>query len=160
VIAALADLEAPHVSLLELVVVRCPRWGDGGEVIAERWVRRDYPDGWEDRWTAGARVWTTPHAGRARPNLAPVLPSLWGTLQRHGLVAQNDNLPKALKDFTEALEKEQRRKARSHGQATPQGIAVPNQTTRRRVAPETSWSPTPLGERAHAYLVDAGANAT
>jgi phage baseplate assembly protein gpV len=42
-------------------------------------------------WHLRNRVWSASQIDEVRPPLAPIKPSLFGTLQRHGLAVQNEN---------------------------------------------------------------------
>jgi hypothetical protein len=86
IMAALADIEMPHASLLELLVCRWPLT-KGGEIVADPLPPRDP----EVSWRLGLRVWEVAEITEARPSLRPVLPGLLGTLQRHGLAARGEN---------------------------------------------------------------------
>ena len=93
IIAAITDIEGPQLAMLELMVAWRP-----GRNVAEPLVSgplnspedshwRPYDDLWDVAW----REWSRVQIAHARPNLSPLAPSLLGTLQRHGLVAQNAN---------------------------------------------------------------------
>jgi hypothetical protein len=85
IMAALADIEFPQASLLELLVCHWPSSTPEGGVVAEPY---NAPDG--APWQPGQRIWLPGDIALVRPRLRPVLPSLLGPLQRHGLAAQSD----------------------------------------------------------------------
>jgi hypothetical protein len=93
VIAAITDIEGPQLALLEFLVCWEPGQYagsppiDGPLDIPEYSYNRSYDGSWQVR----EREWSNEQIAYARPNLAPITPSLLGTLQRHGLVMQNDN---------------------------------------------------------------------
>ena len=94
----------------------------------------------------------------ARPQLRPVLTSLLGTLQRHGLAAENDSTPEALEQFGKVMTQQVNRQA---GQNQRGRQARP--PTRRETAaylPGPSWSPTELGETILDYYRLAGEEKT
>lgn len=134
ILAAVADMEASHLTLLELLVCREPRYGPEGPYDVE-FARRPY----STEWYAGDRRWTAEQIRHARPRLQPVLTSLIGTLTRHGLIAQNDNLPDALKKFEEAM-----------------GFSMSSGASTRIPEPPPSWSPTLLGEQVLGKFREAG----
>jgi hypothetical protein len=101
VISAIADIEAPHLALLEFLVC----WEPGRDVsrppIDGPLDTPAYSHGLPStgKWIVQNRAWTTRQIREQRPRLAPVAPSLLGTLQRHGLAAQNDNTPQAIERY-------------------------------------------------------------
>ena len=101
IIAAITDLEGPHLSMLDLLV----RWAvvyeldvptiAGSVNVASRQPvdipRYSYGVGPGRKWNLHNRTWSTSEIDEARPSLAPIKLSLIGTLQRHGLAVQNGN---------------------------------------------------------------------
>ena len=87
IMAALADIEFPQGALLELLTCHWPGFTGEKGITAEPFGARQagMP------FAAGQRIWSPGDIGLARPALRPVLPSLIGTLQRHGLAAQSSN---------------------------------------------------------------------
>jgi hypothetical protein len=155
VIAALSDLEAPHVSLLEPLVRRMPDFREkGGIGAASVSVSDQGPD-----WSVGSRVWKVSWISEARPTLAPVLPALLGTLQRHGLAAQKDDLARAFEAYGKELERESRRSSTrvSWDNMSSASVRVPSTSRVKGLIPEVSWVPTPFAERVLDYLDQAGA---
>jgi hypothetical protein len=156
IISAIADIEAPHLALLEFLVC----WEPGRD------VSRPPIDGPLDipayshglpstgGWIVQNRAWATWQIREQRPRLAPVAPSLLGTLQRHGLAVQNDNTPQAIERYQQQLEEAD---ARQHPGLTF-GPAVPRVTDAGRMVPEPTWSPTELGEQVYLRFRDAGTN--
>jgi hypothetical protein len=156
-IAAIADIEGPQLAMLELLVAWRP-----GRDVAEPLISGPLNLPPESRWTSDGRwnfiwrEWSRELIAHARPNLAPLAPSLLGTLQRHGLAVQNDKTGEAIEKYTEALEKqiadyEQRRIAGTHRIQRPPRVSNPT-----KLAPEPTWSPTELGEQVFLRFRDAG----
>jgi hypothetical protein len=137
-LVAMADLERLHVILLELLVKYEPDWTHEGIAATlhrvpsyqNLYLGGDRPDN-PKMWSIGGRKWTARQICAARPQLRPVLTTLLGTLQRHGLAAENDSAPGVLKQLITLQE-----------------------TTVRNVEP--SWSPTELGEKILDYYRLAG----
>src|SRR5262249_23252229 len=103
-LAAMTDLDRLHVILLDLLMRDEPDWTPGGAVATLHRVPSyvnthlggDSPDD-PKVWSIGRRMWTRRQICLVRPKLRPVLTTLLGTLQRHGLTAQNDTAPAVLK---------------------------------------------------------------
>jgi hypothetical protein len=160
IIAAITDIEGPQLAMLALMVAWRP-----GRNVAEPLVSgplnlpedshwRPYDDLWDIAW----REWSRGQVARARPNLGPLAPSLLGTLQRHGLVIQNDKTGEAIEKYAQAIEKD----VANYEQLRPSGAHVtrrtPNVLNPAGVAPERTWSPTELGEQVYLRFLDAGTN--
>ena len=158
IIAAIADIEGPHLAMLELLAAWRP-----GRHSAESLVSgpldlpkdshdRPFDDGWDVAW----REWSRKLIAYARPNLGPLAPSLLGTLQRHGLVVHNAKTGEAIENYAKALEEkiagyEQQRVTGTHRLHRPPGVLNP-----AALAPEPTWSPTELGEQLFLRFRDAG----
>jgi hypothetical protein len=110
ILAAMAEIEALDLSLLELLTNHPPA-----------------------DWTGD---WTEDEIGRQRPHLKHVVHSLLGTLQRHGLIMQDDI---AIVTMTNLWEEIERRK-RWRDDAPPL-----NSSRFVDLAPEQSWLLTVLG---------------
>lgn len=129
IIAAIADIESPHLAMLELLVARRPARNVAEPLISgplklpEESHWRPYDDNWDVAW----REWPRGLIAHARPNLAPIAPTLLGTLQRHGLVVQNQNTDETI-ELSAASDLKQ----------------------------EPTWSPTELGEQVFLRFHDAG----
>jgi hypothetical protein len=159
IIAAITDIEGPQLALLELLV----RWRPGRNV-AEPLVsgpldlpRESHSRTSDDSWAVVWREWSRERIAHARPNLAPLAPSLLGTLQRHGLVVQNDKTGEAIERYARAFEKKLGDQYRQDGRAgafRPRG--VPRVNGAGDLAPEPTWSPTELGEQVFLRFCDAG----
>lgn len=87
IIAAIADIEAPHLAMLELLVAYIPSFSSLTILEVPKTSQRAGPDG---DWGVAGRNFRPSAFDSFRPNLAPLAPSLLGTLQRHGLATQND----------------------------------------------------------------------
>lgn len=133
IIAAIADIEGPQLSLLNLLVSYEPRIVCD-QVQDELLDIPAYSQGLSRNggWEVGGRVWSVRQMGEARRRLVPVLSSLLGTMQRHGLAVQT-----AARGW--AIEQED-------APALPSGISPG----------ESTWSPTELGELVFLRFRDAG----
>jgi hypothetical protein len=161
-LAAMADLERLHLILLELLVKYEPdRLEEAtGAATPHRlpsyqplFLGGDRPDN-PKLWSAGRRQWADHQIVAARPQLRPVLTSLLGTLQRHGLAAENDSAPEALGQLSSNLVQQVNQQAgqiQRGRQARPVTLREP---AVRSVGP--SWSPTELGETILGYYRLAG----
>ena len=157
IIAAITDIEGPQLALLEFLVCWEPGRYAGSPPIDGPLDVPKYSYGWGDIWQADGRVWTVRDIAYARPNLAPIAPSLLGTLQRHGLVVQNDNTGDAIERYSKEFEKklgEQYRQQTRDGAFRPRG--VPQLVNPGRLVPKPTWSPTELGEQVFLRFRDAG----
>lgn len=97
IIAAITDIEGPQLSLLEFLVCREPgRVAGRPSIIGPLDIPR-YSYGLVSGagWHLRNRAWSAEEIDSARPRLAPIAPSLLGTLQRHGLAVQNENAGEA-----------------------------------------------------------------
>lgn len=147
---AMADMDAMHVSLLELLVCWVPPSHTGSREASKYEGPPAHPAEVPPGWAPGGRTWSTAQMCAVRPQLCPVVTSLIGTLERHGLVAENDNTIRALENFSgarveDALERNQRAGGLSRFDLM-QIAAVP------------MWSPTALGERVLGYYRLAAAD--
>lgn len=144
IMAALADIEFPQASLLELLVCRWPMTTQEG-VVAAAFKSEPNP------WTAGQRIWLTSEMVAVRPTLRPVLPSLLGTLQRHGLVIQSDNPSDPFGQTGRAIQQ------RFLSDRAAQQGSWANLETIAGYGPAGSWLPTELGQEVINALLAAGA---
>ena len=159
IIAAITDIEGPQLAMLELLV----RWRPGRNVaeplisgpldIPEESHSRPLDGNWDVAW----REWPMQQITHARPNLAPIAPSLLGTLQRHGLVVQNDNSGEAIEKYARAFEDKLAEQYAREGRAGAfRPTSVPRVNNPARLVPEPTWSPTELGEQVFLRFRDAG----
>jgi hypothetical protein len=139
VLPAMTDMDRPHVSLLELLVRWIPDQVVGQPLGLRAHEELPYAPG--EAWHVGQRAWTASQIGDVRPALRPAVTSLIGTLLRHGLAAQNDNIPGVLTKYAEEINKHL-------GSEYSSRMSEP---TIRRIVPPPSWSPTELGERVLGY---------
>lgn len=161
IIAAITDIEGPQLAMLELMVAWRP-----GRNVAEPLVSGplNLPEDshWlpcDDLWDVAWREWSRGQIAHARPNLAPLAPSLLGTLQRHGLAVQNQNTDETIERLQRKLESafmELYEHSRDGGGYRPAG--APRLSTGRDVTQEPTWSPTELGEQVYLRFLDAGTN--
>jgi hypothetical protein len=161
IIAAINDIEGPQLAMLELIVAWRPGRNTAEPLISgplnlpedSHW--RPYDDLWDIAW----RAWSREQIAHARPNLAPLAPSLLGTLQRHGLVVQNQNTDETIERLQTKLESalaELYAHSRDGGGYRPTG--APRLGTARDVTQEPTWSPTELGEQVYLKFLKAGTN--
>ena len=90
-LASINDIEAPQLCLLDLIVGFEPPRDD--ELRPRPVLIPDYSYSMTlySGWYWGNREWSESQICIARPHLAPILESLIGTLERHGLVRWDDN---------------------------------------------------------------------
>lgn len=155
ILAAVADIEAPHLSLLELLVCREPKYTPTG-VVAEPCRLASYPVDPADppgtrTWFVGRRFWMPWEIATIRPWLLPVLTSLSGTLHRHGLMARNTA------QFYDAIQKMFDKEDRTLAWRKGQQRADKQKPAAYRLLPAESWSPTELGEQVLDRFREAGA---
>ena len=159
IIAAIADIEGPQLAMLELLVAWRP-----GRNVAEPLISGplDLPTESRSRTSDGSwnviwREWPRELIAHARPNLAPLMPSLLGTLQRHGLVVQNDKTGEAIERYAQEFEKKLGDQYRREGRAGAfRPSSVPRVNNPAKLAPEPTWSPTELGEQVFLRFHEAG----
>jgi hypothetical protein len=161
VLGIMQGLDELHVGLLELLVRYEPEVRQREYVaIPHRFpsyqngfMGGDRPDNPKD-WTAGRRKWGAAQIIAARPHLGLVLGSLLGELTVSGLVQANDTTHETTKRLSEDMAKQVNRqggrmqRGRSMKPLTLQATAIPG--------PETSWSPTELGEKVLGFYAEAG----
>jgi hypothetical protein len=156
---AMIDIERPHLSVLELITRWVPNLEDA-TTHGRRYRNNsrdkfmaygfDAGDFTVNGWAVGKRIWTTNLIEAARPSLQPVLTSLIGTLQRHGLIVQHDNTATALANYSEALRKETLENEVKANQLPPT-----SELALRGITPRPSWSPTELGEHILGFYDEA-----
>jgi hypothetical protein len=139
----MADMERPHVVLLDILVRYEPEavLQVGWKAVRHRmpsYVSRYVAGGEPVLWTPGRRVWTAHQICDAQPQLGLALTGLLGTLERHGLARLIDSAPAMAKEVAESLDQLRR----------------PRTT---RVDPR--WSPTELGVQVRAFYDEAAADA-
>jgi hypothetical protein len=148
VLPAMTSMDRAHVSVLELLVRRMPLGTENCSAGASY--------GAEGEWDAGWRFWSAEQIIQARPTLRLVLPSLIGTLQRHGLVVQNDETPGALAKVSEQA-RDSLRRGSSGGRPWRDAPVMPTTPEIRLITTAPTWSPTELGERVLGYYQLAAA---
>jgi hypothetical protein len=158
IIAAIADIEGPHLAMLELLVAWRP-----GRHSAEPLIsgpldlpKDSYDSPFDDNWDAAWREWSRELIAHSRPNLAPLAPSLLGTLQRHGLVVQNAKTGEAIEKYAQAYEKQVADYERMRVAGTHRYRRTPSVLNPAKLAPDPTWSPTELGEQVFLRFRDAG----
>ena len=85
--------------------------------------------------------------------------ALLGTLQRHGLVAQNDKTGEAIEKYAKAFEDKLGKQYAQEGRAGAfRPSSVPRVSNPASLAPEPTWSPTELASRRFSASVMRGRN--
>jgi hypothetical protein len=162
-LAAMTDMEKPHVVLLDLLVRFEPEaeMGIGWTAVPQAipsYLSDFVGGGGPLHWRPCRRVWTAAQIFEVRPQLRPVVTSLLGTLERHGLARLNDSGPAVAKQLGEDLAKQVNKQA---GQAQrgqrPAPVTLRPPSSMREIPP--SWSPTELGERVLGFYEDAASEA-
>jgi hypothetical protein len=159
--ACLPDLERLNIVLLELLVRYEADWTyEGIRAVPHRvpsyhprYLGPESPDN-PPFWTIGRRKWTASAICAARAQLRPVLTTLFGTLERHGLAAQNDTAPEVLKQLSEDLMQQVNQQAGQMQRGKQMKPITLKRPTIRDVEP--NWSPTELGEKVLNYYQLAG----
>jgi hypothetical protein len=145
----MADLGRLHVNLLELLVKNEPDWTLEAIVAVpqripsyvDMYLGGERPDN-PKVWSAGQRKWTVPQICAVRPQLQPVLLSLLGAPQQHGLAQQNDTSPDVLKQFGKDLAQQVNRQTGQAQRAGRQASITLRETTPRtwsRAGHRPSW---------------------
>jgi hypothetical protein len=159
IIAAITDIEGPQLAMLELLVAWRPGRNAAEPVVSGPLdLPKDSHDRpFDDNWNVAWREWPRDLIADARPNLAPLAPSLLGTHQRHGLVVQNDNAGGAIEKYAQAFENEVADYEQLRITGAHRFHHTPSVLNPARLAPEPTWSPTELGEQVFLRFRDAGA---
>ena len=148
VLPAMTEMVAPHLRLLELMVMW--RWDDSLIQTGYRGaVRIDAPE--TEHFAHIKSAWTAWQMKTAAPSLEPILGSLIGTLERHGLIDRNDLTAEALTKFSEASRRESDRRNSVNWDKRQQRLPVIGSFEAERIVPKPSWSPTTLGEQVLGY---------
>jgi hypothetical protein len=148
-LAAMVEMERPHVSLLELLVCYMP------SLIEDRWTSTPYrsdsgsPD--EPR-QPDSRAWQARAILEIQPQLAPVFQGLIEALVRYGLVFERDRTSEAFRRFVISQAAYQSRAADRVRRGLP---ALPDSPGIPDAPPQ--WSPTLFGEQVLSYYRQAGA---
>jgi hypothetical protein len=159
IIAAIADIEGPHLAMLELLAAWRPGRHSAEPLISGplNLPKDSHDRPFDDNWHVAWREWSRALIALARPNLAPIAPTLLGTLQRHGLVVQSQNIDETIERLQEKLEsafRELYEHSRAGGGYSPTG--APRLSAARDLTQEPTWSPTELGEQVFLRFHDAG----
>jgi hypothetical protein len=154
IIAAIADIEAPQLALLDLLV----RWVPLRSPADAPVTALDIPAYSLEygRWRVGDRVRSHDQITYIRPRLASIVPTLLGTLQRHGLVVQNDNAAEAIESLARKLATDTARYEREGGSRAFHPSGPPQVANAGRLVPALTWSPTELGEQVLLRFREAG----
>ncbi|MFI8528557.1 hypothetical protein ACIGB8_29145 [Promicromonospora sukumoe] len=142
ILRAMDDLEAPHIAVLNFLVNYWPPTLSGAEIVREA-VLLDAKDREERPWRGNPR-WTVRGLNGARPGFAEAMPSLLGTLQRHGLAGVEQDTKKMLDDYEKATQRAQKAKPGTRS------ARAPKFDTKKL---EDRWVATDFAERILAYLL-------
>lgn len=148
------DLDRVDVILLDLLVRHRPGPGEGDTWQAVE-VEPEPDQYWRPGWDTGVRVWDEEQITDARPEIGDVLPSVAGTLTRHGLAAQVDRTREAMEQTMKDLREQVNRQANAAA-----NLRRPIELDTRSRLPvsfgvERRWSPTRLGEIVLGYYLEA-----
>lgn len=149
-LAAMAEMERPHVSLLELLVCHVPLLKE------DRWTSAPYrqdPSTQDEPGQPDDRAWQARAILAIRPQLAPAWRGLIETLVRHGLVFERDRTTEAFRRYSTSLVNYQRRVTQRALRGQP--AILPDSPGTPNAPPH--WSPTPFGEQVLSYCREAGA---
>ncbi|MFT4264834.1 MAG: hypothetical protein QM572_15725 [Nocardioides sp.] len=138
IIGALVDVEVPHAHVLDLLVTK--KWSyvpNDAPPPDIRWVACELAE--RERPPRRYPEWRPHELSSALPNVAPIVPTILGTLQRHGLATPRYDISEALDGF-----------ASDNGDGTFSIGADLGPTE-----PTVSWSATELGLHLHTLLHDA-----
>lgn len=149
-LGAMAEMDRPHVTLLDLLVNFAPNFTVAS---SEAQPYRQPLEG--TGWSVGRRVWTAAQISTVRPQLKPALPGLIGTLVRHGLAVENNEAAAALVEIVRGFEhraQQQARQIRAGSTLTAASLQphipqVPNVVQ--------TWSPTERGEEVLMFYREA-----
>jgi hypothetical protein len=144
VMSALADIEFPHASLLELITCWRTSVTPSGGILLERYAANAGSD-----WIVGPRVWSSSMISLVRPNLKPVALSLFGTLQRHGLAIETDQF-RTRAGIARAVNRPPDEVLKDTIKAANLAIGL------RGDGDDKDWLPTELGEEVINCLLEAG----
>jgi hypothetical protein len=156
IMSAIADIEGPHLALLDLLVAwRPPMTAD--ENVALRLNVPEYTKSMraDHLWDVGWRRWSLAEIRAHRPRLGPVFTGLIGTLQRHGLAVFQTNSDVAMQRLERAIEEDLDRIEQERLTGVPQRRSFMG----LHVGPIAGvWEPTELGELVWLRFHAAGAN--
>ncbi len=136
IINALADLEAPHARVLELLITKKLTHGFDrstrtSKLVAMNLIERERPPKRYPEWPAE-------HIGKILAPLSAIVPALLGTLHRHGLVVPRYDLSDVLGNLT----------ADNDDGTFTIDTSGPDE-------PTITWSATALGLKLHTLMRDA-----
>lgn len=155
IMSAIADIEGPHLALLDLLVSwRPPRTSGEVDPVPLDISGYSYSRRHDRAWDVGWRKWYLEEIRQHRPRLAKVFTGLIGTPQRHGLAAYETNASDVIKKLSYTFQKDvnrleqQQRTGRRRSRPAAAGIVQPVTGT---------WEPTEFGEEVWLRFRAAGA---
>lgn len=146
---AMSEMGRLHVSLLDLLVRYEPEHTDSYRVVA---VPILDPSKYSPRWAAD-------DVPRVRLEMGQVLTKLSGTLIRHGLVDQTDQVFEVWRALTKRYETKFRNieeALRSNDPKEFESLPQPQKSDDSPMVPERIWQATELGEKVLGYYLEAG----
>lgn len=149
IIAAIADIEGPHLSLLDLLVSYEP---------ITRNQRLDIPaysyeNSADGTWAVRRRHWARGNIRLARIQISSSLPSLLGTLQRHGLAIERTDGNRAINEITRFLDKKVNEVPIWHIEEIDHSVPAQRGT---KIEVQEIWTPTEIGEKVFLRFREAG----
>lgn len=153
ILASINDIEGPQPCLLDLIVSSEPPRDN--ELSPRQVLVPDYSYSMPlyGGWYWGNREWPESQICIARPRLAPILESLIGTLERHGLVRWDDDSGETLERLRQQFRSDAERAKILGYELPPERIEPGSQVTE-----DPKPLPTELGEQVWIRFRDAGAN--
>jgi hypothetical protein len=105
-VRALEDLEAPHIGVLNMMATQHVWASWGGAQLQDL-----HPE-------QSPMPWTEAKLEAGRPGATLILPTIIGTLERHGLILREDNLPQVLEAYGKEAQQASRVRALGGGSGT------------------------------------------
>jgi hypothetical protein len=149
----MVELGRLDVGLLDLLVRHRPGTVDG------EWAACALPPAEQRRyrqhWEVGERIWREDVIVAVRPELTQVLPSVIGTLTRHGLAAQVDKTPELAQQLDRELGWEIKEQSAASGRQEGVNLTGAGLRHALRHYRERTWVPMQLGEIVYKYYLEA-----
>lgn len=135
-VAALADIEAPNLVVLDLLVHYRAHNALGRATRADPW----------EKVIESPQPWSVAEISTVRPTLAePLVLSLLGPLERHGLIRQDLDLAKLLEKYGSQLAEKTRQHERNTNSGGVSQFNNPTSMDLRKIVPPAKWVATPHG---------------
>lgn len=159
IISAIADMDEAELCLLDFIVSYEPPLtvaDTGPRLLDIPEYSHIQPYTHNKSWKVVRRQWSGKGIIHWRPRLAPVLPSVYGTLERHGLIRWDPNAKKTMDKITEAWRKDINRIRESTRRGNTGNVANLDPVYIANTQPTVE--PTELGELVWLKFRDAGAS--